>query len=151
MKRLNIGMAIFLVAVAILGAERPCMAGVVKPAYATYAIRTDGFQINAAVMAFEVRIDNGGLESISGIPMGWNIVVDNDASWVTRVSGTITIGAAALTRGQFEKIHFHIVRGRIEGQEFRMSGSISVFVRPDVEQERSIQLSSGNFHVLTSE
>ncbi|MBI5189675.1 MAG: hypothetical protein HZA22_03220 [Nitrospirae bacterium] len=53
------------------------------------------------ILAFDIIITAGGISSLPKVPIGWGLVVDNNPSWHTSISGNITDGAAALDADYF--------------------------------------------------
>ena len=54
------------------------------------------------IVGFELKVTSGGICSLKSIPMGWNIQIDNDASWNTNMKGEIEVGSAALNQDFFK-------------------------------------------------
>jgi hypothetical protein len=48
------------------------------------------------IAGFEIKIRSGRIESLPSLPMGWNMIIDNDPSWNTSIQGIAIVGAAFL-------------------------------------------------------
>ncbi len=44
-------------------------------------------------------LEHGAIEGVSNIPAGWRIAIDNDPSWMTKVTAQAVVGAAFLDGG----------------------------------------------------
>lgn len=53
---------------------------------------------NEQISSFEIKISAGRIMSLPLLPMGWNLVIDNDPSWTTSIRGNALVGAAFLNR-----------------------------------------------------
>ena len=59
------------------------------------------FNKSERIVGYELKISCGGIHSINHVPIGWDIHIDNDPSWNTRMKGSIKVGAAALYKDSF--------------------------------------------------
>ena len=48
------------------------------------------------VISIKLSARHGAIEFLRPIPVGWTIVIDNDPSWNTTLTGQAVVGAAAL-------------------------------------------------------
>jgi len=48
------------------------------------------------VVGFEFHVKSGRIAQLPNVPIGWNVSVDNDASWNTVIKASSTVGAAAV-------------------------------------------------------
>lgn len=51
---------------------------------------------NEHITGFEITIKSGKIQSILNVPIGWDLVIDNDPSWLTSIKGSAVVGAAFL-------------------------------------------------------
>ncbi|WP_298272613.1 hypothetical protein [Geobacter sp.] len=51
---------------------------------------------NERIAGIEITISAGRIKSLPSLPMGWNLVIDNDPSWTTSMRGNGLVGAAFL-------------------------------------------------------
>jgi hypothetical protein len=100
------------------------------------------------VIAFEVSISAGGIYTMNHLPMGWNIVIDNDPSWRTTVKGSIEVGAAAVDADYFHAF-MAVRRFEYANLTFRLDGR--VLVTRDFLNERWIPLTDRDFDVRPQE
>ena len=91
------------------------------------------------VVAFEINVMAGGIYRLDRLPMGWNIVVNNDPSWRTAVKGSIEVGAAALSADYF---HAFMVVRKFEYANLAFELGGRVLVTKDFQHERWIRLSN---------
>jgi hypothetical protein len=55
------------------------------------------------IIGYKLKITSGKISSLINVPIGWNVIIDNDPSWNTNLSGSIIVGAAALKAVYFRK------------------------------------------------
>jgi hypothetical protein len=99
---------------------------------------------NERVVAFELKVNAGAVDSVRNMPAGWHVEVDNDASWTTRVTGGATVGAAALDAERLQNISFTLLKNEFEGLQFKVSAE--VVATTDFQTERHIPLQLNNLH-----
>lgn len=97
------------------------------------------------VVAFEIKVTAGGIRSVSNVPMGWNLVIDNDASWQTTIHGNVEVGAAALEPADFRRLTLTVERNEFGDLKFELAGVVSVTAGFD--KARQIHLAMGDFAV----
>jgi hypothetical protein len=99
---------------------------------------------NERIIGLEIHVRSGRIARLPNIPMGWNISVDNDASWNTIVKGSIVVGAAAMY-ADFLRDFIVVVVDRDSSSDapFNMHGE--VIVTSDFIKERRIKLSMKDF------
>jgi CYTH domain-containing protein len=78
----------------------------------------------------------------------WYLVIDNDPSWRTKISGNTLIGAASLTSEEFKRIRLQVKKDETY-LTFSLSGMASV--TKDFEKERRVPLKMSDFAVGISE
>lgn len=97
------------------------------------------------VLAFEVDVVAGAFDGINNLPVGWSVVVDNDASWQTHIKANSTVGAAGLESEELRKIIFHLRKNEFGDLKFDVSGSVSI--TKDYEKEEKVRLEMKDFLV----
>lgn len=97
---------------------------------------------NERVVGFDIRLASGRIAALPNVPIGWNVSVDNDASWNTEMEASTTIGAAALRPDFFHKFVL-VEKHASPGVRFQLSGE--VVVTEDFANERHIRLSMKDF------
>jgi hypothetical protein len=96
------------------------------------------------VTDFQFKQTAAGVYQIERIPIGWHIVVDNDASWNTTIKGNIQVGAAAFNPEELQ--NFMIVEKNEFGDlHFRLTGVVTV--TKDFVKYRRMVLEDKNFLV----
>lgn len=72
--------------------------GIGAQASEPYKVSLAGIKLekNERIAAFEITISAGRIMSLPSLPMGWNLVIDNDPSWTTSMRGNGLVGAAFL-------------------------------------------------------
>jgi len=48
------------------------------------------------VVGFKFHVKSGRIAQLPNVPIGWNVSVDNDASWNSVIKASSTVGAAAV-------------------------------------------------------
>jgi hypothetical protein len=89
------------------------------------------------VVGFEIHIASGRIAALPDIPIGWNVSIDNDPSWNTKIEGSLKVGAAAVAPGFFREFLF-IEKDESLDVPFQISGEI--VVTEDFATERRIQI-----------
>ena len=108
------------------------------------SIQTIKISAGERIVSFEIRISAGAFRIISNLPVGWTVVIDNDASWQTRVTGSPEVGAAALSE-ELKELRFLIEKNKFEDSKFRVEGTVSV--TKDFQQTRKIWLNSSDLYL----
>jgi hypothetical protein len=89
------------------------------------------------VVGFSVNVDSGRIASVPEVPIGWSIAINNDASWNTKLTATVEVGAAALDAGFFRDFVV-IEKSSLGGGPFAVR--CEVVVTKDFKSERHIQI-----------
>jgi hypothetical protein len=108
------------------------------------SIPTLHMQNNERVVGFELRVRSGRIAQLPNVPIGWNVSVDNDPSWNTKMGGSIAVGAAALDANFFRR--FVVVEEEKDApteMPFALEGE--VIVTTDFSVQRTIRLSTKDF------
>lgn len=66
------------------------------------------FMKSEKISGIDIKLKSARIYSMSQFPMGWNVVVNNDPSWMTSFKGSLLVGAAALDQ-QDMKMLDHLV------------------------------------------
>lgn len=77
------------------------------------------------VIGFELHITSGRIAAVPNVPIGWQISIDNDASWNTVIKASSTVGAAALT-GDFFRKFLVVEKNTSLGTPFGVHGEVAV-------------------------
>jgi hypothetical protein len=96
------------------------------------------------VVGFEFEVTSGRIAQITDIPIGWNISVDNDASWNTKIHASVLVAAAALDGPYFKDFAVIEKKGNT-GDPFEIKGKIAVST--DFSKVREIQVGMKDFTV----
>ena len=99
------------------------------------------------VLAFQVDIKSGGINSIKHVPIGWGLNIDNSASWNTNLSGNIEVGSAALDAEFFNKF-LSIEKGPNKKEELIVHITIKTTTNGNFDKEKNIVLTKKDF-ILT--
>jgi hypothetical protein len=94
-----------------------------------------GVQETERIDSFTVTISYGDVISLTKIPASWSIHVDNAPPWRTTVSGSISIGAAALTRQEmgFFK-HFLVIQRKDKGWPVLVEATVASFFEKNLSR-----------------
>jgi hypothetical protein len=93
------------------------------------------------IVGFQLSLTAARVHSLREIPLGWQISVDNDASWNTEIRGAATVGAAALDAAFFNKLCF------IETADASIpafSAEATFIVTADFQAQRDIVVGTDN-------
>jgi ABC-type amino acid transport substrate-binding protein len=99
------------------------------------------------VVLFEVDLTSAMVKSVSNVPKGWYVVVDNDASWRTKVTGNVLVGAAAVSPEELKQLRL-VVEKDESLSKFAVTGSVSV--TENFEETRNVQLRNSDFAVSST-
>jgi hypothetical protein len=134
--------AVILMAFGTTAAVPPTTAN--KNSIVNVSIPHVNLQDGERVVSFQVELTAGMVRSVSNLPKGWYVAVDNDASWRTQVKGNTLVGAAAMSAQELEN-----VRIAVEKDETYMKFSLqaTIAATKDFEKERRITLSMKDFSV----
>ena len=114
-----------------------------KPAEYTVSISNVRVSAGESVVSFEIDVTAGAFESVSDVPVGWYLTVDNDASWQTKIKANTTVGAAALKPEDLRKLRFKVKKNEFGDLKFDLAGTVSV--TKDYQKERPLHLKMSDF------
>ncbi len=129
--------AVVMVGVLALFAGRAC------PAEELWSVsfRPVALAPNERIVGFEFRIRFGTIASLPTVPIGWSLEIENGAS--SRVSGSISVGAAAFTDWRFFREFVLVQKVSLpDVPAFELEGL--VFVTVDFQNTREIALGKQN-------
>ena len=107
-----------------------------------------GAAIGERVVSFEIHISAGEVLAVSNLPIGWYVVVDNDPSWQTKISGNARVGAASLDPDEFQKLRLVVKKDEFY-LKFAVAGTASV--TKDFQKERHVALKMSDFSVTAAD
>ncbi len=119
------------------------------PQRSTLSVQTIKLAAGERIVSFEIRITAGAFRTISDLPLGWTVDIDNDPSWHTKVTGSLMVGAAALSPEELKKTKFLIEKEEFEDLRFQIEGT--VVVTTDFVKTRNIQLNSSDFRLTPAQ
>jgi len=67
------------------------------------------FTKSERISGIDIKLKSGRIYSMSQFPMGWNVVVNNDPSWMTSFKGSLLVGAAALDQKDVKMLDHLVV------------------------------------------
>lgn len=95
------------------------------------------FSNGERVVGFEVKVVSGGICSLASVPIGWYITIDNDPSYMTKITGSVLVGAAALDPNELQHI---IIVEKNEIMDIKFDVKIKVIVTKDFDKTRTVSL-----------
>jgi len=98
------------------------------------------------IVGYKLKVMSGKISSLLKVPIGWNIVVDNDPSWNTNISGSVIVGAAALKADYFNKF---VQVEHFMQKDIEFDLSLEIITTTDFEKQKKITLTKKDL-VLTS-
>jgi len=96
------------------------------------------------VVGFAIHITSGRIAALPNIPIGWDISVDNNASWNTEIKASTTVGAAALAPAFFREF-LVVEKNESLDVPFQISGEI--VVTENFATERHSQIGMKDFSI----
>ncbi len=97
-----------------------------KPDVYSISLSNLKVSLDDSIVSFEVHITAGSVEGISKIPLGWQVAVDNDVNWQSRIRAITTVGAATLAPDELKRLVFTVRRNEYGDATFDVSGILSV-------------------------
>jgi len=94
------------------------------------------------VVGFHFEVTSGRIAQIPDMPIGWNISVDNDPSWNTKVNASIRVAAAAIDSSFFRDFAVIEKEGNAESP-FTLTGEVDVST--DFSKMRQIHVGMKDF------
>ncbi len=96
------------------------------------------------ISGIKINLNSGRIHSMPQIPVGWNIVIDNNPSWMTSFNAKIIVGAAALDKKDSILLDHFIVIEKLEDEiiskDIPFSIEIEVFlVDFNIDKERVVK------------
>lgn len=67
----------------------------------TLSLATESELNRGRIASLNLTVRHGAISALRHVPVGWRLVVDNDPSWMTKVSGQAIVGAAFLQQSEF--------------------------------------------------
>ena len=98
------------------------------------------------VYGIELSINAGSFVGFDPLPMGWYLIIDNDPSQQTSISGDARVGAAALQLDELLKLK--IVARKVEYGDLKFSISGTLNVMNKSQSQRQITLHPENFKII---
>ena len=147
--RLALLFAVIATAFVILISEKAggMRAGAAQPNGQCVTASLPALRIGAGerVVGFDFEVTSGRIAQITDIPIGWNISVDNDASWNTKIHASVLVAAAALDGSYFKDFAVIEKEGNAE-TPLEIIGRIAVST--DFSKVREIQVGMKDFTTL---
>ena len=94
------------------------------------------------VVGFEIHVTSGRIAELPKVPIGWDVSIDNNASWNTEIKASSTVGAAALDPTFFRDFLVVEKNGSLS-VPFDIRGE--VVVTQDFATERRIKIAIKDF------
>jgi len=99
---------------------------------------------NERIVGFDIHVQSGVIVELPKVPFGWSLSIDNDPSWKTRVSGSLSVGAAALGPDFFRDfLVIDVEKDAPADVPFALHGE--VIVTSDFATERRVKLGMKDF------
>jgi hypothetical protein len=98
------------------------------------------------VVGVDVSLKAGSFVTVSGLPPGWVVTIDNDASWQTSLKGDARLGSATLDPVGIQKWSILVHRFEFGDLKFHLSGTL--LVTKNFQDVRKIPLGADNFREI---
>lgn len=103
----------------------------------TVSIRHLPLAAKERVVGFQANVTAGRIVSVPSVPIGWDVRIENDPSWKTRITGSVIVGAAALGAEFFTEF---LVLEKYEFMDLRFGVEATIVVTEDFTIERRIHV-----------
>jgi hypothetical protein len=140
-RALNIALIFACFAGTSLAADRQKM-------YSVSVQQLKGAAKEERVVSFEFKVAAGAIRSVSNVPVGWKIVIDNDPSWQTTVRASVVVGSAALQPEDLRSVRLTVEKNEFGDLKFAVSGVVSL--TGNFESERGVQLAMQDFAIKST-
>jgi hypothetical protein len=95
-----------------------------------------------SIIFVEVVVNAGTIQSVSNIPIGWQVRIDNDANWISKIRANAMVGAATLSPDELKRIVFNVRRNETDTFKFNVTGTASLSKTFD---KRKLDMTMGDF------
>lgn len=111
-----------------LGGVVFCGFGEVQADDRTYCLSFTNLQmlLTERLSKFDLRLSSAIVTSFPYVPAGWTINIDNNANWITEISGTAIEQSADLSPGSFADNFIHVAGIPSELLKYGMTKTIVV-------------------------
>lgn len=82
--------------------------------------------VDESVVFLDITVNAGTIQGVNNIPVGWQIRVENDANWISRIRANSSVGAANLGADELKRIVFNVRRNESENFKFDITGTASL-------------------------
>jgi hypothetical protein len=96
------------------------------------------------VAGFRFEVTSGRIAQVADLPIGWDVSVNNDPSWNTKLDASVIVGAAGLDSDYFKNF-LTIEKEKNAELPFEIKGEVSV--TKDFAHERSIPVRTEDFTI----
>lgn len=95
------------------------------------------------IIGFEIEVSGGGFESISSLPKGWRVTINNRSVSQTRLNADLAFGSETMDAEQMEQVTVVLTQIDLAGQQqFCVTGHLLV---TNGSKERRVSLTIQNF------
>ena len=93
------------------------------------------------IVGFHLEVTSGRIARLPEVPIGWNLSVDNDPSWNTKLDASVIVASAALAPDFFK--NFAVIEKHTSDARFDITGDI--IVSRDFASTRTIHVGMKDF------
>ena len=113
--------------------------------YKTTSVSLTNIQLQKGerVIGIELHGNAAAFKTLTNLPVGWNLNIDNSPSWQSKMEGSLQVGSAALDLNALQRLRITLYVYEFGDLHFGLSGKI--VVTSDYEKERTLHLDSANF------
>jgi hypothetical protein len=121
-------------------------AGATQPHGQFVSVSLPALHIGAGERAvgFDFEVTSGRIAKITDMLIGWNVSVENDPSWNTKIHASVLVAAAALDGSYFEGF---VVIGKEANAESPFAIKGKIIVSTDFSKVREIQVGMKDFTI----
>jgi len=98
------------------------------------------------IAQFQIIVNAGIVRSISNLPVGWRVTIDNDPSWTSNVIANVTVGSDSLNEKTAKELKLTVIKNEIGDEKFHFSGI--VMITEDFRKMKKIILKEGDLICL---
>ena len=134
----------FLVAGAVLTTGLGSVGHAGQPELWAVSIPNLNFRPGERAVGFQINLKAAAVYAVEPVPVGWTVVIENNASWVTRIMGKAEVGAASLHPSDFQNL-LTVKKNEFANLKFGLDGEIAV--TRDFIHTTLIKLENGDFEI----
>ena len=97
------------------------------------------------IIGFEISVNSASIQAVANVPSGWNVVIDNEPSWISKINGDMILGSYSVSSERLSNFKFHVIKNDENYIKFSISGT--VIVTNDFYNFRYVSINQKQFSI----